>query len=77
MSIPISETMIFIEIKCPSCNRYLDKFKNNGFIEISRKCKSCKNNIVTQAIDNKIISTKIDTKENAKDILTPKRFGKP
>ena len=74
MSITDSHTMIFIEIKCPACNRHLDKFKNSGFVEVSRKCKSCKNNIVTQAIDNRIISTKIDARENSKDILTPKRF---
>jgi len=67
-------TLTFTEIKCPCCGRHLDKVKLIGEISISRKCKSCKNNIVTDLLDNKIISNKIDAIENSKDILSPNRF---
>lgn len=67
----------YLEIKCPSCNRHLDKIKNIGPAIVSRKCKSCKNNIITQIIDNKIISNQIDAKENSRDTLTPNRFSNP
>lgn len=77
MSITCLNPAVYIEIKCPACNRHLDKFRNKGWVEVSRKCKSCKNNIVTEAIDNRVISTQIDARENSKDILTPKRFSKP
>mgnify|MGYP003468629138 CR=1 FL=1 len=66
--------LIFTEIKCPCCSRHLDKVKVIGEMSISRKCKSCKNNIVTELLDNKITSNKIDAIENSKDILSPKRF---
>lgn len=64
----------FTEIKCPCCGRHLDKVKVIGEIAISRKCKSCKNNIVTELLDSKITSNKIDAIENSKDILSPNRF---
>ncbi len=65
----------FIEVKCPCCQRHLDKFKASGEITISRKCKACKNNIITEILNNKIVSNKIDAIENSKDILTPNRFN--
>ena len=64
----------FTEIKCPCCGRHLDKVKLVGEIAISRKCKSCKNNIVTELSNNRIVSNNIDAIENSKDILSPKRF---
>lgn len=77
MTLELLLTQSFLEIKCPSCGRHLDKFKNFGPLVISRKCKSCKNNILTQAIDNRIINNQIDTIENSRDILTPNRFSNP
>ncbi|UYW02105.1 hypothetical protein K5I29_04175 [Flavobacterium agricola] len=64
-----------VEIKCPNCGRHLDKFNVIGEMATSRKCKNCKNNIFTQIVDNKIVINAIDTKENAKDLLTPYRFS--
>lgn len=64
----------FTEIKCPCCGRHLDKVKVIGSVSISRKCKSCKNNIITEVLDNKIIGNSIDAIENSKDILSPNRF---
>jgi hypothetical protein len=66
--------LTFTEIKCPCCGRHLDKVKLIGEVSISRKCKSCKNNIVTDLLDNKIINNSIDAIENSKDILSPNRF---
>jgi hypothetical protein len=65
---------VFVEVKCPCCSRHLDKFKVSGTVLISRKCKSCKNNIVTEIQDDKILFNKIDAIENSKDIISPNRF---
>lgn len=55
------------KVKCPNCNRHLDEIKGDN-LEVLRKCKSCKNNIRTIVRDG-IINNKIDTKENALDII--------
>ncbi len=79
-SLSMSNTSVlnnsFTEVKCPYCQRHLDKFKASGEIVLSRKCKSCKNNIITEISNNKIVSNKIDAIENSKDTLTPNRFNK-
>lgn len=67
----------YVEVKCPSCGRHLDKFKTSGELIVSRKCKSCKNNILTHILCNRIMSNIIDAIENSRDILTPKRFSNP
>jgi hypothetical protein len=74
MSINNLSIINFTEVKCPSCGRHIDKFKAIGQIIVSRKCKSCKNNIITEIEGAKIVSNKIDAIENSKDILTPNRF---
>lgn len=56
------------KVKCPNCNRHLDEIKG-VYLEVLRKCKSCKNNIRTIVKDGIIISNKIDTKVNSLDIL--------
>jgi len=64
----------FVEVKCPCCMRHLDKFKVSGKVLVSRKCKSCKNNIITEIENSLILFNKIDAIENSKDIISPNRF---
>lgn len=77
MSEDIVFNLNFIEVKCPCCGRHLDKFKTTGEIVASRKCKSCKNNILTHILENKIIKNVIDTIENSRDIIKPNRYRNP
>jgi transposase-like protein len=77
MSTIVLSELTFVEVKCPSCGRHLDKFKTSGELIVSRKCKSCKNNILTHILGNRIMSNIIDALENSRDILNPKRFSNP
>lgn len=77
MSELVIEKLNYIEVKCPSCGRHLDKFKSSGELIVSRKCKSCKNNIYTVIKDNRIIRNVIDALENSRDIINPKRYRNP
>lgn len=66
----MQEEVTFLKIKCPCCNRHLDEVKSETAI-LLRKCKSCKNNIITKIADSKVIDNKIDHKSNNRDIISP------
>lgn len=73
----ISLTQPFIEIKCPCCGRHIDKFKVNSALYLVRKCKSCKNNIVTDVNQTGNVRNYIDAKENSRDVISPNRHRNP
>lgn len=77
MSQEVLKDLNYVEVKCPSCGRHLDKFKATGEVVVSRKCKSCKNNVLTHILENRIVKNVIDTIENSRDILNPKRYRNP
>jgi hypothetical protein len=75
MSNSLILNIAFVEVKCPCCGRHLDKFKVVGEMAVSRKCKSCKNNIITEIKNDKIVSNEIDARENSRDIISPNRYA--
>ena len=59
---------MFLKIKCPCCNRHLDEVEAVT-AKILRKCKSCKNNIITTIDNNLVVKNEISHLSNNKEIL--------
>lgn len=71
----MNQKVNLLKIKCPCCNRHLDEIETFDSVSILRKCKSCKNNIVTNIVNGSVASNFIDAKANGFDILNRKTTG--